>query len=123
MNWPEHNVELLEPSGSEGDCQSWAFEYLGMPKYAHESLTREYLEQIGFERTREPHHGDLMVHGQSPNGGAYHYGIFHDGSSRTEYRIISKLGIKGPICIHPWEVYSEGSTIEFYRHPRKPDLF
>ena len=113
----KHDVELIEPTGGEGDCQSWAFEYLGMSEYAHGTLKVEDLEKSGFQEVEEPIPGDLAVYGRYHNGGAYHYGIFHNGN-RNQYRITSKLGINGAVCVHPWELFAKKFPVEFYRPPK-----
>lgn len=100
-------IKVLEPYGGKGDCQSWAFENIGLSEYAQGHITLEDLEKIGFQETKEPSHGDLaVVYGA-------HYGIIYD-KFHGETRIIAKLGINGAVCIHPWNAFSGGIYVPKY---------
>lgn len=100
-------VEVIEVPGKDGDCQSWAFEHLGLPEYAKKPLSSEELSKIGFKGTTTPSPDDLAVY---PSG---HYGLVYD-SFHGIRRIISKLGINGAVCIHPENAFAGGTAPQYF---------
>ena len=97
-------VTVVEPPGL-GDCQSWVFEQLGLPQFAHGILSLADLTEAGFREVSKPSPRDLAVY----LPGMDHYGMYHEDN-----RIKSKLGIGGAVCIHPLSAFAGNRTPKFF---------
>lgn len=105
-------VEVVEGPGAEGDCQSWAFTNLGFPELASGKLTLEDLRRNGLYEVQDALPGDLVVYYD-------HYGIHHD-EFHGQRRVISKLGIKGAVCINPWNAFAGSCIPRYFRNQHLP---
>ena len=110
--------KLVDLPEEEGDCQSWAFNQLGLPQLTTLPLTAVDLQEVGFQQVQYPQQQDLVVFNPYDMGGADHYGIFFEGN-----RIISRLGIGGPVFMHPINAFTQGQKPEFFSRRPAPKTF
>ena len=98
----------------EGTPQEWAFKEFRMPQYKDIRLKVDDFPLHGTVEVEHPCPKDFAVF-STIEGIITQYGLYYE-----EDRIMSKLGMTGPVIIHPLESFAYGSTPTYYRKLKDP---